>query len=131
MLSCDCGKRVVSLMLVVFMIAMPLIELSAQETNSAVSEFTMGQLKGESDAKGQPLWFLAGLGCGIIGVGVAYFVKPNPPAAALLGQSSDYVLGYTDGFKKKSRDKNVSYACVGWGVWIVIYVTTMSKSNND
>jgi hypothetical protein len=146
------GRSLVALVLVAILVAMPLVELSAQEIidpndstkvnttqgndvqitqNNSVNEFAMGKLKGESDSKGQPLWFLAGLGCGIIGVGVAFLVKPNPPASSLLGQSSDYVLGYSEGYRNKGREKNTTYACIGWGVWIVIYVTALSDTNND
>jgi hypothetical protein len=90
----------------------------------AQDECMQGKMDGERDAKGNPLWFLAGLGCGIFGAGAAYIYNPDPPAQGLMGKSSEYVLCYTDAYKKKAKMKNTTYACVGWAVWIAIVVAT-------
>jgi hypothetical protein len=148
------GRGAVALVLVAILIVIPIAELSAQEISTPgdstksntqvidaqekndqvtvnIDEYMMGKLQGQADSHGQPLWFIAGLGCGIIGVGAAYFIKPNPPSGKLLGQTSNYILGYTDGYKNKGREKNTTYACVGWVAWIIIYVTALSDKNTD
>jgi hypothetical protein len=131
MKSAGYGKRAVSLLLIMVMIATPFINLGAQEKKDAEGDFMLGKIQGEADAKGSPLWFLAGLGCGIIGVGVAYLVKPGVPASELIGQSSDYTLGYSEGYKNKGRLKNTEYACVGWGVWMIVYFAAIMPNAND
>lgn len=119
MLKVTRGKKVVALAMAILLFATPISSLLAQE---GLGDFAQGKLDGERDAKGNPIWFLAGVGCGIIGVGIAYLVKPSPPAAALIGKSSEYVLGYTDGYQNKSRSKNATYACGGWLVFVIIFV---------
>lgn len=91
------------------------------------SDFLQGKMDGERDAKGNFLWFIAGVGCGIFGIGAAYIVKPEPSATALVGKSSDYVLGYTEGYKEEGRSKNTTYAAVGCLTWSVIYLATAPK----
>ncbi len=76
-------------------------------------EYLQGKLEGERDAKGDPLWLLAGIGCGIFAIGAAFFTHPNPPAEMLIGKSSEYVLGYSEGYRSKARNSNVMYASIG------------------
>ena len=97
-------------------------EETESETSGAVDECWQGRADGERDAKGNPLWFVAGLACGIFGFGAAYLIEPSPPASALLGKSSGYALCYTEAYQDKSKGKNAMYAGIGWLVWIVIYL---------
>jgi len=108
-------RKPVALLLILVIFATPLL---AQQTTD---EYLQGKLDGERDAKGNPLWFLAGAGCGIIGAGAAYLIKPSPPASALIGKSAEYVLGYTEGYKNKARNQNTTYACAGWAAFVLIY----------
>ena len=111
-------KKGIALTLAILIIATPLL---AQQT---MDDYVQGKLDGERDSKGNPLWILAGVGCGVFGVGAAYFIKPSPPAHALVGKASGYVMGYTEGYQKKSRNKNAGYACAGWAAWIIFYLAT-------
>jgi hypothetical protein len=96
------------------------IPVAAQETDDC----TQGKMDGERDAKGNPLWFLAGLGCGIFGTGAAYLIKPSPPAQMLMGKPANYVVCYTDAYQGKKRMQNTYYACAGWVGWIIILVAS-------
>ncbi len=97
-------------------------EFSNKQLTQQEGTFVQGKIDGESDARGSALWIVAGVGCGIFGVGAAYLMKPNPPLHKLAGRSQGYVLGYTEGYQKKARSTNTGYACAGWGSWILIYL---------
>ena len=77
-----------------------------------------GQMQGTSDASGA--WFLAGCGCGLLGVGAAYFMPGTVPAQYVVGQSSEYIIGYTDAYKKAKGKKQATNAAVGLGVYIIV-----------
>ena len=110
------ARKVIALVLATLMVATPLL------AQGQTSDYMQGKLDGERDAKGNPLWFLAGAGCGIFGAGAAFLIKPSPPAHALIGKSTEYVLGYTEGYKNKARNQNTMYACGGWLTFVLIFV---------
>lgn len=114
-------KTIISV-LTLLMLFVPVLSHAQQQ-----SDFLQGKLDGQRDAKGNFLWFIAGVGCGIFGIGAAYIVKPEPSAEALIGKSSDYVIGYTEGYKEEGRTKNTTYAAVGCLTWSVIYLATAPK----
>lgn len=109
------GSRAVAVLMCLVIVAVPLMAQQAQ------SEYLQGRLEGEAAAKGSPLWFLAGLGCGVFGAGAAYFFKPKPPTHALIGKSAEYVLGYQEGYGDKARKTNTGYACAGWVAFVAAY----------
>jgi hypothetical protein len=86
---------------------------SGTTTTNNDGTYSDGLMRGQIEAKGNALWLLAGFGCNCLGVLAAYMVKPNPPTYALVGKSSDYVMGYTEGYQKKSKNKNANYAWLG------------------
>jgi len=102
---------------------MPIVSWAQVQPNTIPSDFVQGKMDGERDAKGNILWIPGGC-CIFLGTTVvlAYLLKPDPPAQALMGKSSEYVLGYTDGYKDKARDKNATYAMIGCAVTGVIYL---------
>jgi hypothetical protein len=111
----------VLLALAILMTAAPL--LAQQGAN--VNDYMRGKAEGEAAAQGKAIWFLAGCGLNLTGVILAYLVKPSPPGEALLGKSPEYIMGYTEGFGDKSRDKNAIYAvegcCTFWAAYVVVY----------
>ena len=111
-------QRTISLILVFLLLACPLI---GQQGNT-VNDYLQGKADGEMDAKGNPAWILGGALCGIFGVAGAYFIKPSPPTESLIGKSAEYVMGYTEGYQNKSRQKNAAYACGGWAAFVVIFL---------
>ena len=109
--------KLISVFLITVMVLTPIL-VTAQEVEQT---YAQGKMDGERDAKGNFLWFFAGVGCGVFGAGIAYFAKSSPPAQKLIGKTSDYVLGYTEGYQNKSRNKNVGFACGGWAAFVLIY----------
>jgi len=107
--------KLTSLLLVLLMISIPELSFAQQQEN-----YLQGKLDGERDAKGNPLWIIAGLsgtGCcllfGIAGIGAAYLIPPSPPTYTLLGKPSEYIIGYTEGYENKSKMKNTKWATIG------------------
>lgn len=88
------------------------------------SECLQARLDGKKDGgdAASPLWLLAGVGCGCLGVGAAYVAAPSPPAEKLVGKSADYVICYTEAYKKEGRTRQALYAVGGWLVFIVVYI---------
>jgi hypothetical protein len=76
-------------------------------------DYSLGELAGKADARGNALWIIPGCLCGIIGIVVAIFVKPAPPAHQLVGKPANYVLGYSEAYKRAARWKNVGWATGG------------------
>ncbi|NLI98384.1 hypothetical protein GX441_06960 [bacterium] len=101
-------KRIISLIIVFAIVALPI---------SAFAENACEQAK--ADAKRDSQWWLwTGAGCliNIIGVGLAYLLKPSPPPERLLGKPSDYVTAYTDCYVKEARKERAGKAWIGCGV---------------
>lgn len=105
------------------------------ERRQARSGYLQGRLDGERDAKGNPAWILAGLAgtglclcIGCAGVGLAYSTPPSPSPGVLMGKSSEYVMGYTEGYKSKARLENTKYAaagcCMAAAINLIINVAT-------
>jgi len=88
----------------------------------SMNEYMQGKIDGERSAKGDPLWFLGGFCLSGTGVLAAYIIKPAPPGIALLGKSTEYIMGYTEGYQDKARKQNAKYACAGFSSFLVIYV---------
>lgn len=104
--------RFVGVVLALALIAAPGMA-QVSKGDAEYGTYAQGKMDGERDAGGSFIWFVWGLLCGVLGVGAAYFMKPDPPTAVLVGRSSDYVQGYTQAYKDKGRDKNVTWACLG------------------
>ncbi len=59
------------------------------------------------------LWMAAGFFFGLLGIGAAYVLEPDPPASRLIGKSPEYVATYTDCYKEAGRDVQVKGAVTG------------------
>lgn len=109
-------RKVLVLPLVSILLTLPVIAQKASD------EYLQGKRDGEMDAKGNPVWFVGGLVCGLFAVLYCLGIEsPTPPSSALVGKSSDYVLGYTEGYRSKTRQKDAVYAAAGWAAGLVIY----------
>lgn len=112
------SQKALGLLLVVALVAIPVL---AEGRPAQGNDYAQGRADGQRDAKGSPAWILGGILCGVFAVLYCYIQSPSPPVGALVGKSSDYVLGYSEGYKTK-RGKDAMYAWIGWGIWIVIYL---------
>ncbi len=111
------AKKVMSVLLVFILLFLP--SLAAQR---GVSDYVKGKIAGERDAQGNPAWILAGCLLGVFGIVLAYIIEPSVPTTALMGKSPEYVKGYADGYKAKTRSKNALYALYGLAVWVAVVV---------
>jgi hypothetical protein len=84
--------------------------------------YLQGRADGARDGEGRYVWFLGGAACSIVGVGASYVMKPDPPTAALMGKSAEYAMGYTEGYRKVSQEKNTTYAWYGCAADVVAYL---------
>jgi len=111
-------KKAICPPLILIFISVPVLAQTASQT----SDYMQGRADGEAAAQGNAVWFAGGLVFGCLAVGYAYLLySPSPPSAALVGKSGDYVQGYTEGYQKKMRKLNGSYALTGWSVWLLIW----------
>jgi len=104
-------KRLLSSLIVLSIVFAPLA-VQSQEAAGGGS-FTDGLMAGQMAGEGNAAWVLGGFLCGVFGVGGAYFIEPSPPVHMLMGKSSEYVMGFTEGYKKEAKKKNVQYASIG------------------
>ena len=72
------------------------------------------------------MWGVAGLGCGLFGVGAAYFWNYKPLGMNLIGKTPEYTASYIEAYKQQTRNTNAGYAMLGWGAWLVFYITMAS-----
>lgn len=95
------------------------------------SNYARGWLDGERDARGSRLWVGAGFGCaGFAPIG-AYLLPPRVPVltqigqrtSSLIGKSPEYVAGYIEGYRSRSRAQNVKYSLAGWAAWALFYLS--------
>jgi hypothetical protein len=50
---------------------------------------------------------------------------------ALMGKSTEYVLGYVEGYQNKSRKTNTGYACGGWAAWALMWLLFLSSTSTE
>ena len=95
---------------------------------SKPDDYLEGMLDGEADAQGDPMWAIAGLGCGPLGLIGAYALTPSPKITDMQGRSPEYIMGYRRGYQKRAREINMWGAAAGWGMWILMYALYTSSS---
>ena len=83
--------------------------------NEYLSAYRLGESQGQSDVSA-PLWI--GIGCLTGGVSAIYplLASPNVPQVALIGQSEEFVAGYSDGYTKGHKSAIQKNSCIGGGV---------------
>jgi Na+/H+ antiporter NhaD/arsenite permease-like protein len=120
----------VLLIIAVFMVFLPVVSV-AQSMDEAC-------MQAEADAEAEVdkgMWFLGGCLFGLIAVGIAYVVKPNPPASRLVGMSPEYVASYTDCYTQKGASIQTSstmYGCLaGTGLTVVVYAIILAVAADE
>lgn len=71
------------------------------------------QTEATADAEQDSTWYGAGFFFGILGIGAAYIMTPPVPAERLLGKSPEYIIFYTNEYKKAMQKKQVEQASMG------------------
>ena len=89
---------------------------------TTLDDYSQGHIDGTRDYKPNPAWVLAGVGCGIFGVGLAMVAVPEPPPYQYMDKSPEYAAGYVQAYKAKAKRENATYAVLGWATWIVALV---------
>lgn len=83
------------------------------------------ELAAEQDADvdlNKLVWICAGFFGNIIGILLAFIYQPTPPLSRIYEKSDVYQMFYRDAYKIKIRTKQLTYACIGFGVLAAIYV---------
>jgi hypothetical protein len=111
----------VLLIVAVFMVFLPVVSIAQSIDNEAC---TQAEVDAGVDFNKQ-IWWAGGCLFGLIAVGVAYVVKPNPPASRLVGKSPEYVASYTDCYEDKAgslqRTAALQGCLVGFSITMIIY----------
>lgn len=83
------------------------------------------QVTAEQDAQNDAnklLWLVAGLALNVIGLITAYVYEPSPPATRLFEKSEEEVLFYTEAYKAKSRQIQLTSALIGFILSVVLII---------
>jgi hypothetical protein len=109
-------KRILSTLIILSMLVVPVAMLAEEASDACLK----AQMDAEASSSGST-WFiisyvtgclLGGIG-GLIPLAIAASSNPTPPAAALIGKSSDYVAIYTQCYQQKARSINTRQATFG------------------
>ncbi len=110
------------------------VETSTNASTSSTDDFVKGKIEGMAKGAkaGNGAWFFSGCLLGVLGIILPYVIDPTVPVEDLMGKSSSYVLGYTDGFKESAKGANFKYAMYGCGVSaaaeVILYVIIIGAS---
>ncbi len=83
------------------------------------------QVTAEQDALSDAnklLWLVAGLALNVIGLITAYVYEPSPPASRLMEKSEEEVLFYTEAYRAKTRQIQLTSALIGFIISVVIVI---------
>lgn len=78
----------------------------------------------EADAEkdiSEIIWFVAGLALNVIGILIAYIYQPPPPATRFFDKSEEFKLFYTEAYKAKTKNIQLTYSIIGCVVTILAF----------
>ncbi|MDE0397899.1 MAG: hypothetical protein OXL96_08860 [Candidatus Poribacteria bacterium] len=95
----------------------PIVFATVQDTSTAIQH-------ARSDAKVDTgtSWYVAGGVCGCFGFLYAAIATPSVPATRFIGQSPEYILIYSDEYKRTAKNERLKKTGIGWGVWAAVYL---------
>ncbi len=93
-----------------------------QQKTETGGDYMQGKIDGERDGRGNFAWYFGGLCLGLIGVILAFVIAPQPSTENLVGRSSEYIMGYTEGYKSKAKRQQGYYALGGLATLVVVYI---------
>ena len=92
------------------------------------------ELQADSDTNGT-VWMVGGCLATVLTLIAAQVLEPEPPAAALLGQSPEYVAVYTDCYKRAAKKKRTNKALtgclIGGAAWAALYLLVVAVAVSD
>ena len=115
--------QILALLMAVLTFSMPVVTF-AQQNSLQMEAIVAAERDAQADVN-KGLWFVGGCLVGVLGVIVAYTLKPTPPATRLLGKSPEYVAFYTDAYTEKAKKlqgNNALAGCLVNGLATVVYV---------
>ena len=68
------------------------------------------------------LWFITGLILNVIDIVVAYFYESSPSPTRLLEKSEEEILFYTEAYKAKTRQIQLTSALIGFIISVVLII---------
>ncbi|RKU30818.1 hypothetical protein C6497_03845 [Candidatus Poribacteria bacterium] len=83
------------------------------------NEQHQARIDGEQDADtdvSRILWIVIGFFVTIIGVIIAFVYQPSPPASRMVEKSQEYIMFYTEAYKNKAKNIQVTNALIGVGI---------------
>ncbi len=83
------------------------------------------QVEAENDAQTDThklLWVIVGAALSVFGLLAAYIYQQNPPLSRTYGMDDEETYLYTDAYKAKSRQIQLSSAFIGFIISILFYV---------
>ena len=98
--------------------------LFAQNQNVPGADATTAMADAQRDAQIETndfIWFIGGA-CYGLGILLAYTLEPNPPAIRLLGKSPEYVVVYSDSYRRTLKDERARMAWMGCGALAAVYL---------
>ncbi len=83
------------------------------------------QVEAENDAETDThklLWVIVGAALSVFGLLAAYIYQQNPPLSKTYGMDDEETYLYTDAYKAKARQIQLSSAFIGFIISILLYV---------
>ncbi len=119
-------KRVfILIILLLGLVSVGVAQAVGSQGNEYLPAYSLGENHGRNDVS-VPLWI--GIGCVTGGASALYplLASPNVPQAILIGQSEEFVAGYSDGYIKGHKQAIQNSSCiggvVGWGCLSSLYL---------
>ena len=112
-----------SILLTIFIY--PIVFATVLDTPTAIQD-------ARSDAKTDTSagWYIAGGVCGCFGFAYAAITTPSVPATRFMGKSPEYILIYSDEYKRTAKNERLKKTGIGWGVWAAVYLLFVA-TNTD
>ncbi len=95
--------------------------LNASQNFSKSSPETAAIKDANKDVDGC-LWLGAGCFANIYGIAAAYVIVPSPKVSQLIGKSSDYILIYSETYRKTAKNIQVTRSTQGCLIFASLYL---------
>ncbi len=102
-------KIPISLIISISILAVPVAGYSMED------DYEIGQQDGmaRGEKAGEGMYFWIGCLYGLLGLMLATVIEPYIPTDELIGKSPSYIVGYTEGYRKKAKSANFNKALIG------------------